>query len=126
MKYGDELIFLLFIYAVCRWQANRFDKQQKKIRHWFWFLVFSAIITGAWYFLSGKDYYFAGALALEHLVFFNPILNYYRTPHRAFFYIHSDPKTGSWLDGILLKLGNAWPYLWAVSLAGLITLQFFI
>lgn len=125
MLYGNEVIFLILIIGIADWQAHRFDKEQKPIKHWFWALVFGAAIAAFWY-LSHKQYYFAGALILEHVVFFPTILNYFRKPRKAFFYLHSDPKTGSWFDKLLANPIWLWPVIWALSLAGFITLQFFI
>lgn len=117
--YIGEVLFFFGNMAIADYHASLFD-HQKKINHTFWALVVGVVI-GVFTWASRWDWWFAGALLAERMWCFNPMLNLIR--HKPFFYVHSDKVGGSWLDS---KIGNAYPYVFATSLAGFIIAQFLI
>lgn len=123
VAYINEILFLIPIVAVAIYHAKRFaaNKPTSNWFHFLWACFFGLIIAGMW-LLMHKDWLFAGSLVVERFVFFNPVLNYFRKPRQAFFYVHSE-KNGSWIDRILKKV---YAPVWIVSAVGFIVLQFFL
>ena len=119
--YIGELLFLFMNLAIAEYHASLFDNN-KKINHFWWGCAVGGVIVLFTY--AGKwDWWFFGALIAERMWCFNPMLNFLRKPKKPFFYVHSDKVGGSWLDSII---GDAYPYVFATSLAGFIIAQFFI
>jgi hypothetical protein len=114
MKIIFEIIFLCAILGIADIQAGIIARGQA-IQHLWWGLLFALLIAGAWW-LEERDYWFAGALVLEHFVFFSPALNLCRKPRESFFYIHSDPKNGSIWDRLLKPVEKYYPFIWAAGL----------
>ena len=118
MPYIAEILFLMIQVWVADYQSQQFDAG-KSISHTLWAAIMGAIIVVAWY-ICGKDYWLALALVLERTWSFNPILNLFRS--KPFFYTNSG-KGGSWMDA---HIGNRYPYIFVISLAGFIYLQFIV
>lgn len=121
MKFIIEIIFLAVIFGIAEIQGGMIARQEA-IRHFWWALLFGLLIIGAWW-LEDRSYWLAGALVLEHFVFFSPALNFCREPHKPFFYLSSEPKTGSLWDSVLLKVQKYYPFIWGAGLIGLGFLQ---
>lgn len=147
VSYIIELIFLLLTIGSARFQAWWFDVKQRHISHFIWaccYCFFAGVVTGAfdiggtepYWNSTGRHYNYVSfhdwvasvkwglffVLISQRFVFFSPLLNYWRIPRRAFFYI-SAGKGGSFWDDVL---GAWYPFAYFVNLAGYITLQFFI
>lgn len=122
MKFIFEAIFLGLMGAIADTQA-RMIGENKPIRHFWWGCLFGALIIYAWW-LEDRSYWFAGALVVEHFVYFSPMLNFFRSPRRAFFYLDSQPKSGALWDKVLLQVEKYYPFIWATALVGWIALQF--
>jgi hypothetical protein len=119
-----QLAFMPALVIIADIQA-RMIGADKVIRHFWWGCLFGALILAGWW-ISGRNYWLAGALVVEHFIFFAPVLNYLRTPRKPFFYISSQPKKGSIWDRLLIKIEPAYPFIWAAALVGFTTLQFFL
>ncbi len=126
MTYAYEAIFLLFIISIAIYHAKRFAKNipTGKWFHFLWACFFGFIIAVMWW-LSGKNWLLAGSLVIERFVFFNPVLNYFRKPQRAFFYLGAGKNAG-WQDRLLSLMRKAYPFIWGACLIGFIILQFFL
>jgi len=124
MPYILEILFFLALAGIADLQA-RMISGNKAIHHGWWDIVFAATIAAAWV-VSGKDYRLAGALALEHFVFFPQLLNFMRSPREAFFYLSSAPHKGSIWDWFMLKIEPAYPFIWVAGLVGFIIYQRFL
>lgn len=122
--YINEALCLAPIIVIAHYHAGRFNRQLKTSKwfHFLWACVFGALIVFFWW-ISHKDYIFAGALVLQHFIFFNPLLNFFRKPRKAFFYISNAGPNPSWWDGVLDKV---YMPIWCVSVSGFITIQFFL
>ena len=122
--YINEALCLAPIIAITKYHAGRFNRQLKtgKWFHILWGCVFTAAITFFWW-ITDKDYLFGCALVLEHFIFFNPLLNYFRKPRKPFFYTSNAGENPSWWDGALDKV---YVPAWCIALAGFIILQFFL
>jgi len=116
----DEILFMCMNLAIASYHAERFDAN-KKINHTFWAIVVG-IVIGMFTWVSRWDWFLCGALVMERIFAFNPLLNFLRKPRKPFFYTHSSPN-GSWLDS---KIGNSYPYVFMGALAGFIALNIFI
>jgi len=117
--YIGEVLFLFGNVAIADYHAGKFDAG-KSINHTFWAFVVGSVIL-LFTIVSKWNWWYGGALLLERMWCFNPVLNLIRK--KPFFYVHSDKVGGSLLDSII---GNAYPYVFISSLAGFVTLQFFI
>jgi len=117
--YIGELLFLCGNLALADYHAHRFD-QQKPINHTLWAFVVGVVIF-LFTYVSKWNLYFCGALVLERVWCFNPMLNLIR--HKPFFYTHSEKVGGSWIDA---KIGNWYPYIFVASLIGFLILQYYI
>lgn len=122
MKYIFEAIFLGFIIVFADIQANMIN-DNKPINHYSWGAVFGLLMGIGWVF-ENYNWWFMGALILEHFVFFSPLLNFFRRPRKPFFYISSVGKTGSLWDSLLIKVIGFYPEIWGAGALGFIALQF--
>ncbi len=122
--YINEALCLAPIIAIARYQAGRFNRQLKtgKWFHFLWACLFTAVIFFFWW-IMGKDYMFGGSLVLQHFICFNPILNYFRKPRKAFFYVSNAGSNPSWWDGALDKI---YVPAWIMATTAFIILQFFL
>lgn len=116
--------FLLATIAIAIYQANFYNAHMadgKTLNHPLWFLFYCIPVIIE--YLVWKN---LGLVLLAFLirgVVFSPLLNYLRKPRKAFFYIHgTGGKGSSFLDGLLMKINKAYPYVWGMELAGLIAL----
>jgi len=123
MKIIYEVLFLGAIAGIADIQAGMIANNLP-IRHFCWGLLFALLIAGAWW-LEDRDYWFGGALILQHFCFFAPILNFCRHPRMPFFYVHSDPKKGSIWDRLLKPVEKAYPYIWGIGLIGFALINIF-
>lgn len=114
----DEILFLCVQLAIAKYHAECFD-EGKSINHTFWAIVVG-ILIGLFTWVSKWDWYLCGALVLERIWCFNPLLNLLRHPSKPFFYTHSQKVGGSWLDS---KIGNSYPYIFMGSLAAFIAVN---
>jgi len=120
MKYIFEAIFAVAILLIADLQAQIIEKN-KPINHTVWGLVFVTLGgIGLWFQFS---WWFAAALVIEHFIFFAPLLNFLRHPRKPFFYISSQPKTGSIWDKWLIKIESIYPYLYIIAVIGFILIQ---
>lgn len=122
MTYLSEILFLAAIIGIAYMQA-RMIGAGNAIHHGWWDVIFGVLIAVAW-LIFGKNYWLGGALMVEHFVFFPPVLNFLRTPRKAFFYLSSQPHKGSIWDALLLKIEPAYPYLWGAGLSAFVFGQF--
>lgn len=114
-----------------RYQANRFDKQQKGISHTVWAIWYTLAVIIIYLFGYGFNWkwigiLFAAALVVQRIPVFNTALNFSRRNRMPIFYTHpvwNDKKNNSWQDRIW---GKWYPFVFFLSIAILITLQFFI
>lgn len=116
-----QSVYLVLNILIAKYQAYRFDHQQKRISHTLWLIGYTAACLIAW--LPYKNYYLVAALLLMHLPVFNSFLNYYRTPRRAFFYTHPEDPHGSKIDKLW---GEAYPAVFFFVSIAYLTVQFFI
>jgi len=124
MIYVAEVLFLAAMLGIADLQA-RMISAEKTIYHGWWDCVFGLLIGVAWW-VTGKSWMCAGALAVEHFVFFPPFINFLRSPREAFFYLSSAPHKGSIWDSLLLKIEPAYPFIWVAGLVGFVVIQFFL
>jgi hypothetical protein len=121
MSLAITLIYLLFNIAIGKYQAYRFDKQQKRINHTLWFIYYCAACAILW--LPFRNLYLIASLAIMHLPVFNTSLNYFRTPRRSLFYTHPEDPHGSKLDKLW---GDAYPAVFFITLIAYLTVIFYI
>jgi hypothetical protein len=117
MKYLGEILFILINAWIADYQAHQFAVG-KSISHFFWAAVIGFLIAGGWY-VEHADYWFAGALLLERVWAFNPMLNKFR--NKPFFYTHSG-KNGSWIDA---HIGDSYPWIFVTALAAFMVINIF-
>lgn len=122
MEHIYEIIFAACIAMIADWQAHIINNQ-KPINHFWWGVLFAGLI-GIGFVVEKEDYWFLAALILEHFILFAPLLNFFRSPRKPFFYISSNPKQGSIWDRLLLKIEKYYPYLYIASGVVFIYLQF--
>jgi hypothetical protein len=116
-----QAVYLVLNIAIAKYQAHRFDRQQKRISHTLWLTCYTATCLVIWW--PYKNYYLVAALLLMHLPVFNAFLNYFRTPRRAFFYTHPEDPRGSKIDKLW---GEAYPAVFFFVSISYIVVQFFI
>jgi hypothetical protein len=116
-----QIVYLILNVAIAKYQAYRFDHQQKRISHTLWLIGYTATCLVIWW--PYKNYYLVAALLLMHLPIFNSFLNYFRTPRRAFFYTHPEDPHGSKIDKLW---GDAYPAVFFFVSISYIVVQFFI
>jgi carbon starvation protein CstA len=116
-----QAVYLVLNMGMAKYQAYRFDRQQKRISHTLWLMYYMAACLAIWPLY--KNYYLVAALLLMHLPVFNAFLNYFRTPRRAFFYTHPEDPRGSLIDKIW---GESYPAVFFFSSISYIVVQFFI
>lgn len=124
MRFIYEALFLGALIVIADIQAQMIEKN-RPISHFWWSIIFGILIAGAWW-LEDRNYWFLAALVLEHFVFFSPMLNFFRRPQKPFFYLDSQPASGSLWDKVLIPVEKLYPFIWAVGLAALIAFQFFL
>lgn len=131
MVYIGEGLIMALIIVIADIHAIRYD-ENKPIPAWWhsvWALPFAAIVVAYWF--AQHEWKGTLMLALERLLFFNPILNNLRHKLNAagfinkFFYLHGESDNGSWVDKQLEKLGKAWPFIWAALTAIFIYMNIF-
>lgn len=123
MKFIFEVLFIVVIIVFSDIQANLIA-DNKPVNHTTWAMAFAALIGGAWA-LERYDYWFMGALVLEHFVFFSPFLNFFRRPRKPFFYISSVGIKGSLWDKLFIKIQPAYPYIWIGALISFALINIF-
>lgn len=116
-----QLGYFLLNIVIAKYQAHRFDTQQKRISHTFWLIGYTVACFAAW--LPGSNWHLVAAVLLMHLPVFNTFLNYFRTPRRAFFYTHPEDPHGSKIDKLW---GEAYPAVFFFVSISYIVVQFFI
>lgn len=116
--------FLLNV-ALGKYQAYRFDVEQRRINHTVWASLYLLVATQV--FWPTHNWFVVGACWLQHLPVFNTALNFSRKVQKPFweqlFYTHPADPLGSKLDQFW---GKAYPLVFFLSLAALIIIQFFI
>lgn len=117
-----QIPMLAIIIAVTCIHAHRFAAN-KPINGWFhflWGLVYAA--PASFFILEKHSWWLLLAFTLERFIFYNPILNIFRT--EKFFYIVADnSKPGFW-DKIEVWWAGFYKYIWFLVLAGYIYIQF--
>lgn len=121
MKFAIEAVFLLINAIIAKYQAYRFDKQQKRINHTLWAFYYACLLVPVQ--LIYKNWWLTGVCALQHLPAFNTLLNYFRTPRRPIFYTHPEDPEGSLIDRIW---GRFYPIVFAVCSVAIIVMQFIL
>lgn len=116
-----QLVYLVLNVLIAKYQAYRFDHEQKRISHTLWLAYYTAACFIIW--PPYKNGYLVAALLLMHLPVFNSFLNYFRTPRRAFFYTHPEDPHGSKIDKLW---GDAYPAVFFFVAISYIVVQFFI
>ena len=114
-----EILFFIVCYAIGRYQAYRFDKEQKHISHVLWAFYYCLPLAGAWF--VAHNLWIIVSCGLMHIPFFNAFLNYYRTPRRALLYINAAGE--SFLDRTWAKV---YPFVFFGSLVAIIFLQYIL
>lgn len=117
-----EFILLLLIFGIAEKHARVFE-DNKKVSWFFhagWGLVY---FIPAWFisFIMYDDILVGLSFLFTRFAAYNPILNKIRD--KDFFYLSVQGENPSWFDRIELKWKDAYPYVWAASLAGFIALQ---
>ncbi len=95
------IVFIAFNVGMGKYQAYRFDVEQKTINHRLWisFYCLACLAT----FIITKNFLTVASCAAMHLPVFTSVLNLCRSPKRKIFYINpADPK-GSWFDRTFRK-----------------------
>lgn len=113
--------FCCTVLLICaaKYQAYRFDKEQKSIKHWLWGLYYC--IPLAIIYIVTKDLFLCGVCAIQRIPIFNTVLNYCRTPRRPLLYINLEGE--SFWDRLY---GPIYVYVFWLCFSALIILQFFI
>jgi|GEM_PF-7029926 len=114
-----QILFVVINIAVAKWQAYRFDHDQKRINHTLWALYYCALLVPVWFWQHNLA--LVVACGIQHLPVFNTALNLIR--HKPFFYTHPEDPQGSKLDKLW---GKYYPVVFFLSLAALVAIQFFI
>jgi hypothetical protein len=116
-----QIFFWVLNIAVGKYQAYRFDKQQKRINHTVWLLYYATVALNAWWLC--RSWLVVAALLVLHLPLFNTALNYFRTPRRALFYTHPEDPQGSVIDRVW---GDVYPAVFFLTCITYVVLQFYI
>jgi ABC-type glycerol-3-phosphate transport system permease component len=116
-----QAVYIVLNVLIAKYQAYRFDHEQKRISHPLWLICYTAACLIIW--PPYKNYYLVAALLLMHLPVFNSFLNYFRTPRRAFFYTHPEDPHGSKIDKLW---GEAYPAVFFFVSIAYLVVQFFI
>ena len=122
INYVDEAVCLAIMFAICAIHAAKFNRNEKitVFFHATWLIVYCIPII--FFLFYNWSWWLLIALGLERAVMYNQILNILRK--KPFWYIHSDPKTGSVIDRFLIKLGWWYPIAWFLLLGVFIFIQF--
>lgn len=123
MNYLFIILFLGSIFALADYQARQIQAG-KPINHTLWAAITALVILAA-VWLRGWDLWLGLACLLCRFLFFSPILNYMRMPPKSFFYINSEPGTGSKIDALLAKPVWLYPFCWFAALAGFVLILIF-
>jgi hypothetical protein len=107
--------------AIAKYQAHRFDTNQKRINHTVWLIYYCAACAVVWF--PWRNWYLVSSVALMHLPVFNTALNYYRKPRRPLFYTHPEDPHGSKIDKLW---GESYPAVFFLVLIAYITVIFYI
>lgn len=121
MNVAIQILFLLINISIGKYQAYRFDVQQKRIKHWLWAVYYCLLLVPVWFLYH--NWALVAACCIQHLPVFNTALNWSRKPTRPIFYTHPEDPHGSLLDKLW---GKHYPEVFFISLGLLITIQFFI
>ena len=121
MMVAIQILFLLINIAIARYQARRFDVQQKRINHTVWAVGYCILLIPVWFIYHNLA--LVAACGIQHLPVFNTALNLSRKVTRSIFYTHPEDPLGSKLDKLW---GKYYPVVFFVSIALLIIIQFFI
>lgn len=126
MIYAFEFIFLLMIIGITKYHKNWFAGNYR-VGIWFhtlWGLVY--YIPAAYLCIHVySSVWLAVMLVSERFVFYNPILNIWRTKY--FFYISVQSGKGSSLwDRIEIGWKGAYPYVWVVCSIAFVVSQFYL
>lgn len=116
-----QAVYLVLNVLIAKYQAYRFDHEQKRISHTLWLIYYTAACLIIW--PPYKNGYLVAALLLMHLPVFNSFLNYFRTPRRAFFYTHPEDPHGSKIDKLW---GDAYPAVFFFVSIAYLVIQLFI
>lgn len=116
-----QMAFVLINIAIAAYQAHRFDKEQKRIKHWLWAIYYGALVTVSW--PIHKDWYLIYAITSMHLWLFNPVLNYLRTPRKPFFYTNPEDPQGSYIDKLWM---DVYPAVFCGAFISYLVAQIFI
>ena len=114
-----EIAALGLIIGTCVIHAHRFaaNKSVGPLFHTIWAVIyFAPLLLISWFEAS---WVLALAFVIERFFFYNPVLNLIR--HRPFFYLSVKSDHPSWWDELEIKWRAAYPYVWALSGAALIT-----
>jgi hypothetical protein len=116
-----QILFLILIIVITDIHARRFkaNKPIGPLFHLTWGMVYA--FPAAFFAWQLGSWWLVWAGAVERFVFYNPVLNIWRT--EKFFYIHSG-KNGSWWDDLELLWSRAYPWIWALAALAFIILQF--
>ncbi len=118
-----EIAAFGLIIGITDLHAEKFaaNKPVGPLFHTLWALIY--LVPCAVIAALNSSWWLMVAFTLERFVFYNLILNIWRT--KPFFYIHSG-LNGSWWDDLELKWSGVYPYAWGVGLLGLIIVNFII
>ena len=119
-----EIAELVLVRAICAIHAKVFAENKKigKFFHLIWFLVNAIPFTVI--ALVSRHPFWLVCFALLRFVFYNPVLNFLRSPRRSFFYLGDRTQsTESWYDKIEESVLSAWPYIWCFGLVLFIVSQ---
>lgn len=118
-----QILFLAINIGIGKYQANRFDKQQKRINHTLWALYYGVLLIPVW-FLS-HNWWLVIACGLQHIPIFNTALNWSRVPTRPIFYTHPEDPLRSKIDAFWGKYYSLVFFICMLSLIGIQFLLFF-
>lgn len=125
MNIAIQIFFFAINVGLGKYQAHRFDANQKRINHTTWALAYGILAAQSWW--PTHNLFLVGACFLQHLPVFNTALNFSRQQQNPFweqlFYTHPADPLGSKLDQFW---GKFYPLVFFLSLAALVTIQFFI
>lgn len=116
-----QVFYISINIGIAKYQAYRFDKNQKRINHTLWLICYT--VAALAFYIPFKNLYLVAALLIMHLPVFNTFLNYFRTPRRAFFYTHPEDPYGSKIDRLW---GDAYPAVFFLFSIAYVVIQFFI
>lgn len=125
IPYIIETLFLILMVVICLFHAHWF-KANLKTGPWF-HAIFAAIYIGpmiwaGWFWQH--SWVLLVAIATLRFWVYNPLLNLMRG--EPVFYLSVNSKNPALWDRLELKYYHAYPYVWGLSLAGWVALQFFL